>query len=133
MAISKEIVLGVTGSIAAYKAAEIVRLIRKRGWEVSVIMTRAATAFITELTLRTLARRPVAMDMFRDTDVWEVEHIALADRADALLIAPCTANVLAKLAHGLADDPLSCTALACRAPLLIAPAMNARMWDHPAT
>jgi phosphopantothenoylcysteine synthetase/decarboxylase len=127
------IVLGVTGSIAAYKAADIVRLIRKKGWDVSVIMTRGATEFITELTLRTLSRHPVGLDMFSKEHEWYPEHISMADRASALLIAPCTANVMAKLANGLADDLLSCTALACPAPLILAPAMNVRMWEHAAT
>jgi phosphopantothenoylcysteine synthetase/decarboxylase len=127
------IVLGVTGSIAAYKAADLVRLMRKRDWAVSVIMTRGATEFITELTLRTLSQNPVAVDMFSREHDWYPEHISLADRATALVIAPCTANVMAKLAHGIADDLLSCTALACPAPLVIAPAMNCRMWAHAAT
>jgi phosphopantothenoylcysteine synthetase/decarboxylase len=127
------IVLGVTGSIAAYKSPDLVRLMRKRGWEVSVIMTRGATEFITELTLRTLSHNPVAVDMFSKEHDWYPEHISLADRATALVIAPCTANVMAKLAQGLSDDLLSCTALACPAPLVIAPAMNCRMWAHPAT
>ncbi|MFO7534991.1 MAG: flavoprotein [Kiritimatiellia bacterium] len=127
------IVLGVTGSIAAYKTADLVRLIRKRGWEVSVIMTRGATEFITELTLRTLSRNPVAVDMFSKEHDWYPEHISMADRATVLLIAPCTANVMAKIVHGISDDLLTCTALACPAPLVLAPAMNSRMWDHPAT
>lgn len=127
------IVLGVTGSIAAYKAAELVRLMTKRGWDVSVVMTRAATQFVGELTFRTLSRKPVAVDMFAPAPTWQPEHIALADRADVLAIAPCTANVLAKLAHGIADDELTCTALACPAPLVLAPAMNVNMWNHPAT
>lgn len=127
------IVLGVTGSIAAYKAAELVRLMVKKEWDVSVIMTRAATRFVSELTFRTLTRRPVVVDMFEEADAWRPTHISLADLADVLVIAPCTANVMAKLAHGLADDALAATALACAAPLVIAPAMNERMWDHPAT
>lgn len=126
------ILLGVTGSIAAYKAAEIVRLFIAAGDEVSVIMTPAATKFVGELTFRTLTRRPVGVEMFREAAEWKPEHIAFAERADVLLVAPCTANVIAKLAHGLADDLLSCTALACTAPLVIAPAMNEKMWDHPA-
>ena len=130
---SPQIVLGVTGSIAAYKAAELVRLLRGKGWDVFVIMTRAATEFVGELTFRTLSRNPVAVDMFAETDAWQPEHISLADRADVLAIAPCTANVIAKLAHGIADDPLTCTALACRAPILLAPAMNGKMWEHAAT
>jgi len=127
------ILLGVTGSIAAYKAAELIRLIQKRGWEVTVVMTRAATHFITPLTLQTLSRNRVYVEMFDPDAEWVPDHIALADRADLILIAPCTANVMAKLAHGLADDLLTCTVLACPAPLLLAPAMNDRMWDHPAT
>ncbi len=128
-----EIVLGVTGSIAAYKAAELVRLMTKAGWGVTVIMTQAAARFVTPLTFRTLSRRPVALDLFEDPEEWMPGHISLADRADVLVIAPCTANVLAKLAHGLADDRLSATALASRAPLVLAPAMNDGMWAHPAT
>lgn len=133
MAGAKNVVLGVTGSIAAYKAAELVRLMAARGWDVSVVMTRAATQFVGEVTFRTLSRNPVAVEMFAEKETWRPEHIALADRADVLVIAPCTANVIAKLAHGLADDLLSAVALACRAPLIIAPAMNGKMWDHPAT
>jgi phosphopantothenoylcysteine decarboxylase/phosphopantothenate--cysteine ligase len=106
---------------------------RGRDWDVTVIMTKAATEFIGEVTLRTLSRNPVAVEMFPDSDEWIPGHISLADRADALVIAPCTANVIAKLARGLADDLLSCTALACTAPLIVAPAMNEKMLDHPAT
>jgi len=131
--VTRHIVLGVTGSIAAYKAAELVRMMILRDWDVSVVMTRAATEFVRERTFRTLSRRPVAVDLFGEGDDWRPEHISLGDRADLLLIAPCTANVLAKLAHGLADDLLTCTALACTAPLVIAPAMNEKMWNHPAT
>lgn len=133
MADTKHIVLGVTGSIAAYKAAELVRLMIKKNWEVSVVMTQAATRFVGELTFRTLTRRPVVADMFQETEAWRPTHIALADWADALVIAPCTANVMAKLAYGLADDALTATALACTAPLVVAPAMNEKMWLHPAT
>lgn len=127
------IVLGVTGSIAVYKAAELVRLMARREWEISVIMTRAAEEFVTPLTFQTLSRRPVGRDMFDEKDGWHPTHISFADRADVLLIAPCTANVMAKLAAGIADDLLGCTALATRAPILIAPAMNDNMWNHPAT
>lgn len=129
----KSVLIGVTGSIAAYKAAEIVRLMKDRGWDVSVIMTRAAAEFIGEVTLRTLSRNPVAIEMFPKTDEWIPGHVSLADKADVLVIAPCTANVIAKLAHGIADDLLSCTALACTAPLVVAPAMNGKMLEHPAT
>lgn len=127
------IVLGVTGSIAAYKAAELVRLMKTRGWEVFVVMTKSATEFVGELTFRTLSQQSVAIDMFLENESWRPGHISLADRADALVIAPCTANVMAKLAHGIADDMLTCTVLATRAPVVIAPAMNEKMWDHPAT
>ncbi len=127
------VVLGVTGSIAAYKAAELVRLMKKREWEVSVIMTEAATKFIGPLTLRTLSNRPVAIEMFPEPEPEQVPHIALSDWADCIVVAPCTANVIAKAAQGLSDDLLSCTLLACTAPIVIAPAMNVKMWDHPAT
>ncbi len=128
-----EIVLGVTGSIAAYKAAELARLMVKSGWDVSVVMTRGAIRFVAPLTFQTLSRRPVTVDMFSEPEEWVPGHISLADRAAVLVVAPCTANVIAKLAHGLADDMLTATALACPAPLLVAPAMNCRMWEHQAT
>ena len=128
-----EIVLGVTGSIAAYKAAELVRLMIKNGWNVTVIMTKGATQFVGPITFQTLSRRPVIVDMFAEPEAWTPEHISVADRADVMVIAPCTANVIAKLAHGIADDMLSATALANTAPLIVAPAMNVNMWDHPAT
>lgn len=126
------ILLGVTGSIAAYKAAELVRLMKKRAWLVSVIMTPAATRFVGELTFQTLSQNPVLVDEFERSASWNPSHVALADWADILVIAPGTANVIAKLAHGLADDALTSTALACKAPLIIAPAMNENMWLHPA-
>lgn len=127
------IVLGITGSIAAYKAAELTRLMKKKGWDVSVVMTRAAAKFVGELTFQTLSRNPVLVDEFERRESWDPAHVSLADLADLLVIAPCTANVIAKLAHGLADDALSATALACAAPVVIAPAMNENMWRHPAT
>ena len=130
---NKHIVLGVTGSIAAYKAVELVRMIIKENWDVSVIMTKAATRFVGEITFHTLSRHPVVTDMFEKVDEREPRHVSLADGADVLLIAPCTANVIAKLAHGLADDTLTAVALACRSPLVVAPAMNENMWNHPAT
>ncbi len=127
------IVLGVTGSIAAYKAADLVRRMVRRGWDVSVVMTAGAEAFVAPLTFQTLSRRPVGRGLFDERDGWHPEHISYADRADALVVAPCTANVMAKLACGIADDLLTCTALATRAPVVIAPAMNDNMWAHPAT
>jgi phosphopantothenoylcysteine decarboxylase/phosphopantothenate--cysteine ligase len=127
------VVLGVTGSIAAYKAAELVRLMTKAGWGVHVVMTTAATNFVTPLTFRTLSQNPVSVDSFAEPDVWLPGHISLADRADVMLVAPCSANMMAKIAYGLADDLLSSTILACKAPLLLAPAMNTGMWENKAT
>ncbi len=127
------VLLGVTGSIAAYKACELTRLFVKGGHDVHVLLTDAATRFVAPLTFRTLSRNPVATGLFDDPDEWVPGHISLAERADLLVIAPCTANVLAKLACGLADDLLTATALATRAPLLLAPAMNTGMWQNPAT
>lgn len=127
------IVLGVTGSIAAYKACELVRLFVKRGWETRVVLTEAAAKFVTPLTFRTLSRNPVGLDAFAEPSDWEPEHIGLAEWADAFVVAPCTANTLAALAHGFAGNLLQSVALATRAPRLLAPAMNTGMWDNPAT
>src|SRR3982751_1354744 len=129
----KCIVLGVTGSIAAYKSAELASLLVKHGHDVFVVMTRDATEFITALTLQTLSKNPVTTSFFDEKENWRPGHIELADRAHLLLIAPATANLIAELAHGLANHPLAAIALATRAPILIAPAMNGKMWAHPAT
>ena len=131
----KNIVLGVTGSIAAYKAADLTSLLTKQGCDVRVVLTADALRFITALPFKTLSRHPVITDLYDEEEGWKPAHIQLADEADLLLIAPATANVLAKLAHGLADDALTCVALAVRpeAKILIAPAMNGKMWLHPAT
>lgn len=132
---TKTILLGVTGSIAAYKSAEIASQLCKAGHAVHVIMTRCAQEFITPLTLATLSRNPVLSDLSEEKEEgeWKPGHIELADRADLLLIAPASANTLARLACGFADDALGAVALATRAPILIAPAMNGKMWKHPAT
>ena len=127
------VVLGVTGSIAAYKAADIASRLTKEGVAVHVVMTRAAARFITRLTLQTLSRNEVVTSASEDRPDWRPVHIALADKASLLLIAPASANVLAELAHGLAGHPLAEIALATRAPLLLAPAMNGNMWQHAAT
>jgi phosphopantothenoylcysteine decarboxylase len=127
------IVLGVTGSIAAYKAADLVSKLVKGGAEVHVVMTQRAADFITPLTLQTLSRNPVITTADDAQRGWKPGHIELADRADLLLVAPATANVIAELAHGLAGHPLCEIALATLAPLLIAPAMNGKMWEHTAT
>jgi phosphopantothenoylcysteine decarboxylase/phosphopantothenate--cysteine ligase len=133
MSESRTIILGVTGSIAAYKAADLASKLVKRGHAVHVVMTEAAARFITPLTLRTLSRNPVVSGVFDEAEGWKPGHIDLADRADLLLVAPATANAIAGLAHGLAHDALTEIALATEAPVLIAPAMNGKMWKHPAT
>jgi phosphopantothenoylcysteine synthetase/decarboxylase len=131
----KNVVLGVTGSIAAYKAVDLASLLTKQGCDVHVVMTKDALHFITPLPFKTLSRHPVVTDLYDEEEGWKPTHIHLADEADLLLIAPATANILAKMAHGIADDALSCIALALRpeAKVLIAPAMNGKMWQHPAT
>lgn len=127
------LLLGVSGGIAAYKAADLTSLLRKRGWEVRIVMTQAAAAFITPLTLQTLSRHKVHLEPFDLPEDGVVEHIDLVKGVDVAAVVPATANTLAKVAHGLADDLLSTTLLALRCPLLVAPAMNTAMWEHPAT
>jgi phosphopantothenoylcysteine synthetase/decarboxylase len=129
----KTVVLGVTGSIAAYKSAELTSLLVKQGHDVFVVMTQDATEFITPLTLQTLSKKPVMTSFYDEKESWRPGHIKLADHADLLVIAPATANVIAELALGLASHPLAAIALATRAPILVAPAMNGKMWEHPAT
>ena len=130
---ARTIVLGVTGSIAAYKACELVRLFVKNGDDVHVVMTAHAMEFVTPLTFRTLSRNPVQCDMFADPPEWKPGHISLAESADALVVAPATANIIAKMANGIADDLLSSVALAAKAPIVVAPAMNSGMWENEAT
>lgn len=129
----REIVLGVTGGIAAYKSAEIVSRLRHLGAHVHVIMTRNATEFVSPLTFQTLSANPVVTDTFAAPEYWNVEHVALAKLAEIFVIAPATANILAKMACGIADDMLSTTLLATKAPILAAPAMNTGMWTAAAT
>jgi phosphopantothenoylcysteine synthetase/decarboxylase len=129
----RRIILGVTGSIAAYKAADLTSRLGKLGAEVFPVMTAAAQKFITPLTLQTLARQPVAADLWDEGNGWRPGHIELADKADLLLVAPATADVIAHFAHGLAPDLLGSLYLVARCPVLIAPAMNGKMWTHPAT
>ena len=129
----KTVVVGVTGGIAAYKTCELVRALVKRGLRVKVVMTEASTRFVTPLTFRTLTAEPVTISMWADGPDAKIHHISLAEEADVMVIAPCTANVLAKLAQGRADDMLTTTALATEAPLVIAPAMNVHMWRKPVT
>jgi phosphopantothenoylcysteine decarboxylase / phosphopantothenate---cysteine ligase len=128
----KAIVVGVSGGIAAYKTAELVRLLTAVGAQVRVMMTRNAQEFITPLTLQTLSMNPVATDTFSLTQESEIGHIRLADSAEAIVIAPATADVIAKAAHGLADDLLTTVLLAARCPIAFAPAMNVHMYEHPA-
>ena len=135
MSVSRNIVLGVTGSIAAHKAVDLASLLTQQKCRVSVVMTADAQRFLTPLPFKVLTRRPVVTDLYDEEEGWQPTHIRLADEADLLLIAPATANVMAKLAHGIADDALTCVALALnpKAKILIAPAMNGKMWLHPAT
>lgn len=135
MNVSRNIILGVTGSIAAHKAVDLASLLTKQKCNVHVVMTADAQRFVTPLPFKVLSRNPVVTGLFDEVTDWKPEHVELADEAGLLLIAPATANVLAKLANGLADDALTCIALALnpKAKLLIAPAMNGKMWLHPAT
>jgi phosphopantothenoylcysteine decarboxylase/phosphopantothenate--cysteine ligase len=129
----RQIVLGVTGSIAAYKAAELTRRLTEAGFGVSVVMTESATRYVGPLTFHALSGNPVATGRFEDLSGDAFQHIYLTRRAELMLVAPCTANVLAKIAHGLADDVLTATVLARDVPLILAPAMNDLMWRNPAT
>jgi phosphopantothenoylcysteine synthetase/decarboxylase len=129
----RRIILGITGSIAAYKAADLTSRLCRLGADVTPVMTAAARRFITPLTLQTLARQPVATDLWSEENGWRPGHIELAEKADLLLVAPATADVIAQFAAGLAPDLLSSLFLMARCPVLIAPAMNGKMWTHPAT
>ena len=129
----KNILIGVTGGIAAYKVVEVASRLKKSGANVRVMMTRNATEFVSPRTFSEITGNSVSVEMFGDAANFHVAHIALADFADAILIAPATANFLAKAAHGIADDLLTTTILACDKPLLIAPSMNTKMFDNPAT
>lgn len=125
------IVIGVTGGIAAYKACSIISYLKKEGANVDVIMTQHATEFITPLTIETLAQSKVITDMFEERDYIDVEHISLARKADLFLIVPATANIIGKVANGIADDMLSTTIMATKAPVIFAPAMNNQMYENP--
>lgn len=129
----KVVVLGVSGSIAAYKAADLVSELRKAEAEVFVVMTEAATRFVSPITLATLSRNPVASSLWGEQTGWQPGHIDLADQADIFVVAPATANQIACYANGQCPDLLSSIYLATRAPILIAPAMNGKMYEHPAT
>jgi len=129
---AREIVVGVTGSIAAYKAAELVSRLRQRGAAVTVVMTQAATRFVQPLTFATLCDRQAITDLFAPPGDYEAEHITLAQKAELAIVAPATANLLGKVAAGIADDALTTTLISLQCPVLIAPAMNYRMWENPA-
>lgn len=129
----KNIILGVTGSISAYKAADLTSVLTQQGYNVNVIMTKAALQFITPVTMQALSHNKVVTDVFDEYNPTEVTHIALAEKADLFLIAPASADILAKLAHGIADDMLTSCFLANRSPVLIAPAMNTHMYENPVT
>ena len=135
MSKEKTVILGVTGSIAAYRAVDVASQLTKRDCRVRVVLTADAQRFVTPLCFKTLSRHPVLTDLYDEEEGWKPTHIGLADAADLMLIAPATANTVAKLAHGIADDALTCIALALnpKAAMLIAPAMNGKMWLHPAT
>src|SRR5664279_4431702 len=135
MSRNKNVILGVTGSIAAHKAADLASLLTRQKCSVRVVMTADAQRFITPLPFKVLSRHPVVTGLYDEEEGWKPAHIEIADAADLLLVAPATANVIAKLAHGLADDALTCISLALnpKAKILIAPAMNGKMWLHPAT
>lgn len=128
----KEIIIGVAGGISAYKSCEIVRLLRKQGNSVTVLMTKEATHFIGPLTLQTLSGRPVIVDMFDQKIQWDPCHISLAKKADLVVIIPATANIIAKIAVGMCDDIISCVIMATKAKVIICPAMNENMYKHPA-
>ena len=133
MLTGKKILLGISGGIAAYKTPELARLLMKQGAEVKVVATQNALQFVTAFTLETLTHNKVYVNMFEGPSAYHTEHISLAQWADCLLVAPATANVMAKMANGIADDALSTTYLACQCPVMIAPAMNEHMWEHVAT
>ena len=129
---NKKIVLGVTGSIAAYKACDILRRLQEKGCQVSVVMTREAEKFVSAMTFANLSGGKVYGDMFEGQGTsWSMHHIMLAQEADLVLIAPATANIIGKLAHGISDDLLTCIAITTKAPILIAPAMNTEMYKNP--
>ncbi len=127
----KSVVLGVTGGIAVYKAVDVVSRLRKKGAEVNVVMTKNAQQFVSPVTFQALSNNPVVTDMFDEPKTWDTEHISLAQKADVFLIAPATANIIGKINNGIADDMLSTTVMATRAPVVIAPAMNTNMYLNP--
>lgn len=129
---NKEIIIGITASISAYKSCEIVRKLTKRGYGVTVLMTKEATHFVGPLTFRTLTSHAVVVDMFDENFEMDPCHISLAERADLIAVVPATAHIIAKMALGLCDDIISCTVMASKAKILVCPAMNENMYNHKA-
>ena len=129
----KTVLLGITGSIAAYKACDIISLLKKEGFDVKVLLTKEAKEFVTALTMQTLSQNKIVADMFELPGEWSPAHTSLAQEADLVMIAPATANIIAKIAAGVCDDILTCTVFATDAPIMIAPAMNNKMYRHPIT
>ena len=129
----KEVIICVTGSVAAYKACDLVSKLKKAGEDITVVMTKEAVEFVTPLLFESLSANRVYCEMFKSPEVWDPLHISLAEKADLVLIAPATANIIAKLAHGVCDDLATCIVMATKAPVLIAPAMNTNMYTHKAT
>ncbi|MFV0392720.1 MAG: bifunctional phosphopantothenoylcysteine decarboxylase/phosphopantothenate--cysteine ligase CoaBC [Paludibacteraceae bacterium] len=127
----KTVVVGVSGGIACYKAVEVVNQLKKDGFNVEVIMTKSAQEFVTPLTFRTMSHNPVVTDMFDPVHEWDTKHIDLAKAADVFVIVPATANIIGKIASGIADDMLTTTVMAARSPVLIFPAMNTFMYENP--
>jgi phosphopantothenoylcysteine decarboxylase/phosphopantothenate--cysteine ligase len=126
------VVVGITGGIAAYKVPQLVGVLSEAGCDARVVMTEEAQHFVSPLVLEKLSRNPVGRGLFEEVEVWDVEHVALADRADAVVIVPATAHIIGKLANGICDDLLTCVVTATRAPILLAPAMNDVMWANKA-
>lgn len=127
----KTVLLGVTGGIAAYKSASLVRKLKDLGADVLVVMTENAARFVTPLTFRTLSQNPVYMDMFQPRKEGDVEHVSLGEEADLMVVAPATANIIGKVASGIADDLLSTTIMAAKCPVLFAPSMHSQMYENP--
>ncbi|MBA2124150.1 hypothetical protein B9J78_04350 [bacterium Unc6] len=128
----KEVLIGVTGGIAAYKTCEIISLLKKKGININVVMTKEATEFVTPLTFQTISANPVVVDMFELPEQWDLTHISLAEKAKVVVVVPATANILGKFAQGIVDDLLTCILTATRAPIIMCPAMNEKMYLHPA-
>lgn len=127
----KNVVIGVTGGIAAYKALDVVSRLKKRGFDVNVIMTRSAVKFVSPLSFQTMSQNIVNVDMFDEPKSWEIQHISLAKKADLIAVVPATANIIGKVSNGIADDLLTTTIMASRAPVVFAPAMNTNMYENP--